>query len=219
MAPSKIVKGTIAYVKKLASDLKQKKEKREEEKLRKKEEGEKETEEKSKVEVKKTEEAKSGEEVEKEGEEDKGEEKDKDEYEYVLDEEEEEETMIDCCNHFLKHFEKILHEKPPQVAHVFSVLRSDAEDSNMALYFFNKCSIGTCHSLPFMGLQGLFSLVNKSDCDGAYSHGESADICELLEKVKPFLFENDDFFGDGFYVRIFAVFEESNRAKKMVRIH
>jgi len=42
------------------------------------------------------------------------------------------------------------------------------------------------------GVGGIYSLCNKSDCEGFYSVGNSYDICELLKLVKPFLLKNKE---------------------------
>ena len=46
--------------------------------------------------------------------------------------------------------------------------------------------------LIFFGVGGLFSLCNKSDCEGYYSVGNAYDICELFHIIKPFLIEKSD---------------------------
>ena len=42
------------------------------------------------------------------------------------------------------------------------------------------------------GVGGIYTLCNKSDCDGFYSVGNSYDICELLNVIKPFTIKNKD---------------------------
>jgi hypothetical protein len=42
------------------------------------------------------------------------------------------------------------------------------------------------------GVGGIYSLCNKSDCEGFYSVGNSYDICELLKLIKPFLLKNKE---------------------------
>ncbi len=84
--------------------------------------------------------------------------------------------------------------------------------------FNNKCPVKSCYSLPFLGLQGLYSVTNKSDCEGAYSPGESMDICALLRKIKPFLIEKRGFLNEPWFEDIYDVFEESWTTQKNVFI-
>jgi hypothetical protein len=42
------------------------------------------------------------------------------------------------------------------------------------------------------GVGGIYTLCNKSDCEGFYSVGNSYDICELLNVIKPFTIKNKD---------------------------
>lgn len=42
------------------------------------------------------------------------------------------------------------------------------------------------------GVGGIYTLCNKSDCEGFYSVGNSYDICELLNIIKPFTIKNKD---------------------------
>ena len=54
--------------------------------------------------------------------------------------------------------------------------------------FIDICNIRYLDALIFVGLGGLFSFVNKSDCEGLYSVGNSYDICDLLNLIKPYLY-------------------------------
>jgi hypothetical protein len=74
------------------------------------------------------------------------------------------------------------------------------------------------------GVVGIYSLCNKSDCQGFYSIGNSYDICELFKLVKPFLLKNKedlDAEENWLYRNIddlIDVFKESVEKNEMVRI-
>ena len=74
------------------------------------------------------------------------------------------------------------------------------------------------------GVGGLYSLCNKSDCEGFYSIGNSYDICELLKLVKPFLLKNkEDLNSDENWIyngidNVTNVFKESVEKNVIVRI-
>jgi len=61
---------------------------------------------------------------------------------------------------------------------------------------------------------GVYSLCNKSDCEGYYSVGDSYNICQLFNLIKPFLFKNKENIKNGDYIYdaildIEKIFQES----------
>ena len=66
------------------------------------------------------------------------------------------------------------------------------QEQNLVGLFLGNCTLELIDVLIFFGLGGLFSLCNKSDCEGYYSVGNAYDICELFHLIRPFLIENLD---------------------------
>ncbi len=131
------------------------------------------------------------------------------------------ELLLENCQIFLKNFECLLHQKPPIPPIILALkLPFDIDElSYMDSAFISKCNPNSVICLPFLGLQGLFSLTDKADNEGAYSPGESLDICTLLEKVKPFC-KSEDFknFPDEWYDEVYEIFKESYTTRQYVHI-
>jgi hypothetical protein len=72
--------------------------------------------------------------------------------------------------------------------HLMDLNDANNLESFSLMSFINNCSNCYVNALIFAGLGGIFSLANKSDCEGLYSVGNSYDICELLKLVKPYLY-------------------------------
>jgi hypothetical protein len=74
------------------------------------------------------------------------------------------------------------------------------------------------------GVGGIYALCNKSDCDGFYTPGNSYDICELLNVIKPFTIKNKDNLDDEEnYIyrctdKLLELFQESSEKKLLVSI-
>jgi hypothetical protein len=68
----------------------------------------------------------------------------------------------------------------------------EKQEHNLVGLFLGNCTLELIDVLIFFGLGGLFSLCNKSDCEGYYSVGNAYDICELFHLIRPFLIENLD---------------------------
>lgn len=74
------------------------------------------------------------------------------------------------------------------------------------------------------GAAGIYALCNKSDCEGFYSVGNSVDICDLLQKIIPFIPHDEkdiEMYGcndDSRAKELLEVFEESVEKKLHVRI-
>ena len=66
------------------------------------------------------------------------------------------------------------------------------QEQNLVGLFLGNCTLELIDVFIFFGVGGLFSLCNKSDCEGYYSVGNAYDICELFHLIRPFLIENSD---------------------------
>jgi hypothetical protein len=76
------------------------------------------------------------------------------------------------------------------------------------------------------GAYGIYAICNKTDCEGFYSVGNSVDICEILEKIIPFLpadeedhLDPNDSIYKSLTKELLEVFQESVDKKIPVRIH
>jgi hypothetical protein len=61
------------------------------------------------------------------------------------------------------------------------------EDIDVNGYLFMMLNYQTQDALIFLGLIGIYHLLNKSDCDGFYSPGNSMDIVELLKNIEEYI--------------------------------
>lgn len=72
-------------------------------------------------------------------------------------------------------------------------------------------------ALIYFDIGGLYSLCNKSDCEGFYSVGNSVDICQLFDLIEPFIKLNDEYTHSIIYntetrfygVSVYELFKES----------
>ena len=80
------------------------------------------------------------------------------------------------------------------------------------------------NALNYFDVGGLFVLTNQSCYDGIYTIGNSLDICDLFDKIKPFMEKYNNtyesiYVKEGrFYDRLYDVFEESYQTKTKVII-
>lgn len=75
--------------------------------------------------------------------------------------------------------------------------------------------------LIYFNIGGLYSLCNKSDCEGYYSVGNSYDILNLITLIKPFINKDDNDNYDCLYENIDIIekiFKESIKKNKIVII-
>jgi hypothetical protein len=80
--------------------------------------------------------------------------------------------------------------KPPINSNPFALLLSKHTIFNaFSEHLGDLCFINI---LIQFGVGGIYTLCNKSDCEGFYSVGNSYDICELLNVIKPFTIKNKD---------------------------
>ena len=93
--------------------------------------------------------------------------------------------------------------------------------------FINLCkNLSFVDALIYFDIGGLYSLCNKSDCEGYYSVGNSVDICQLFDLIEPFIEKNskdtysaiykqeDRMFGN----RVYDLFKESATQNKRITI-
>jgi hypothetical protein len=94
------------------------------------------------------------------------------------------------------------------------------QEQNLVGLFLGNCTLELIDVLIFFGVGGLFSLCNKSDCEGYYSVGNAYDICELFHLIKPFLIENSDSPDDcaNVITQIEDVFKESVEISQKILI-
>jgi hypothetical protein len=94
------------------------------------------------------------------------------------------------------------------------------QEQNLVGLFLGNCTLELIDVLIFFGVGGLFSLCNKSDCEGYYSVGNAYDICELFHLIKPFLIENSDSQDDcaNVITQIEDVFKESVEISQKILI-
>jgi len=94
------------------------------------------------------------------------------------------------------------------------------QEINLIGLFLGNCTLDLIDILIFFDVGGLFSFCNKSDCEGYYSVGNSYDICELFNIIKPFI-NNTDLPDNYLYntiTQVEEVFQESVKIKQKVLI-
>jgi len=106
----------------------------------------------------------------------------------------------------------------------FEQTPEDQENTPLIGLFLGNCSLDIIDMLIFFGVGGLYSLCNKSDCEGYYSVGNSYDICELFKLIKPFLIKNKENMDSPdndvykYVIEIEKLFQESVETKNYVLI-
>jgi hypothetical protein len=79
-------------------------------------------------------------------------------------------------SHLLDFIESIKKRKPESIVDFLSEI--DAYETHNTLIFF--------------GMNGLYKLIAKSDCEGFYSPGDSMDIGNMLILIEPFISDDCD---------------------------
>uniref|UniRef100_A0A6C0D9Z0 Uncharacterized protein n=1 Tax=viral metagenome TaxID=1070528 RepID=A0A6C0D9Z0_9ZZZZ len=82
--------------------------------------------------------------------------------------------------------------------------------------FINNMRLEHVDTLIYFGLGGVYSLLNKTDCDGYYSVGNSLDILHTLKKIR-YDFPNNDYIP--FLDQLISFFNISYEKQKMVNIY
>ena len=73
------------------------------------------------------------------------------------------------------------------------------------------------NTLIYFNIGGLYTLCNKSDCEGYYSVGNSYDILHLITLIKPFINKDYDCLYENIDI-IEKIFQESIKKNKIVII-
>jgi hypothetical protein len=81
-------------------------------------------------------------------------------------------------------------------------------------------------ALIYFDIGGLYSLCNKSDCEGFYSVGNSVDICQLFDLIEPFIKINNEDTHSAIYKTetrfyghcLYELFKESKTQNKKITI-
>lgn len=137
------------------------------------------------------------------------------------DVEEEEEEDYD-----LKRYSGILKDLIDAIDRTKPSMFCGAEIDNYIPTFLKECEkYHVLNMLNFFEVGGLYALCNQCDCEGNYTSGNSMDICILLDKIEPFVKQkNVDcyeciYVSEGrFYNRLYDVFDESYKTRKLVEI-
>lgn len=99
--------------------------------------------------------------------------------------------------------------------------------NNTVNNFISLCkSLSHIDALIYFDIGGLYSLCNKSDCEGYYSVGNSIDICQLFDLIEPFIKKNnEDWYGAIYEAdkrpmdnRLYDLFKESAIKNKKISI-
>lgn len=98
-----------------------------------------------------------------------------------------------------------------------------AKPNNNVFDFVRACNeCDYFDTLIYFDINGLYALCNKSDCEGYYSHGNSTDICHLLDLIKPFIKANNEYVYERIYEDcegdLYRLFAESATKKLIVTI-
>ncbi len=109
--------------------------------------------------------------------------------------------------------------------------RMQPESAPNVITFINACNndvgvfVTACDkfdsidALIYFNINGLYALCNKSDCEGYYSPGNSSDICQLLDLIKPFIKVNDEYVYERIYEGdLYKLFTESATKRLIVTI-
>ncbi len=106
-----------------------------------------------------------------------------------------------------------------------SISTNVLSNNNLLLKFLNSNkNTSYTDSLIYFNIGGLYSLCNKSDCEGYYSIGNSTDIVLLFDLIEPFVKKYSDdyeciYVAEGRFSGIlYDVFKESIEKKQKVII-
>jgi len=101
----------------------------------------------------------------------------------------------------------------------------NAGKNNLDSIYVLKNFIALCKNISYLDaliyfdIVGLYSLCNKSDCDGFYSVGNSIDICQLLDLIEPFIKIIDEDCHFAIYkIALYYLFEASVNNKRKICI-
>jgi hypothetical protein len=148
--------------------------------------------------------------------------KDFEAYNGIMDEEDEnyigEGTTYNC---YKKDVIKIiLSMADPQDKNIFGL------DNAVNNFIVITRNLSYVDSLIYFDIGGLYSLCNKSDCEGFYSVGNSVDICKLFDLIEPFIKLNNEDTHKAIYIPesrfygncLYDLFKESATQNKKIII-
>lgn len=93
-------------------------------------------------------------------------------------------------------------------------------DNTISIITTLSRNLNVMNAFNYFEINGLLALCNQNDCDGYYSPGNSLDICNLLNKIKEFIFKNSIIY-EQIYVNknnLYDLFEESHKTNSKVII-
>lgn len=106
---------------------------------------------------------------------------------------------VDDVKYFLK--------KIDEVRYYHNTNNSDEDKLLHVFISVIKSNIYCLDTLISLHVAGLFSLCYKSDCEGFYSPGNSLDICNLLDTIKPFVRDIDNHTYNNIYTKDERVYD------------
>lgn len=106
----------------------------------------------------------------------------------------------------------------------FSLSRITCNGIDKFIYLTTNLSY--IDALIYFDIGGLYSLCNKTDCEGYYSVGNSIDICQLFDLIEPFIKKYDEYCHSSIYeindirivTNIYLIFKQSATHNKKVSI-
>ena len=114
----------------------------------------------------------------------------------------------------------ILSMADPQEKNIFGL------DNTVNNFIVITRNLSYVDALIYFDIGGVYSLCNKSDCDGFYSVGNSIDICQLFDLIEPFRKSNNEDTHKAIYVSetelycksLHELFKESVTKNKKITI-
>lgn len=94
-------------------------------------------------------------------------------------------------------------------------------DNTISIITTLSRNLNVMNAFNYFEINGLLALCNQNDCDGYYTPGNSLDICNLLDKIKDFIFNNIIVYNQ-IYInnnKLYSVFEESHKTIRNVVIN
>jgi hypothetical protein len=130
---------------------------------------------------------------------------------------------IDVIKATVKYIEELLilkktifNDDLEYIINLYYIQAGDGESIFSVNKFINNMKLEHVDTLIYFGLGGVYTLLNKTDCDGYYSVGNSLDILQTLKKIK-YDFPNKDYIS--FLDQLILFFNISYEKQKMVNIY
>jgi hypothetical protein len=148
--------------------------------------------------------------------------KDFEAYNSIDDEEDEHYIGDGSLYHYYKKdvIKIILSMADPEEKNVFGL------DNTVDNFIVINRNLSYIDALIYFDIGGLYSLCNKSDCEGFYSVGNSTDICQLFDLIEPFIKKIDESWHSSIYNTetifygqyLYELFKESKTQNKKITI-